>query len=96
MRKSIIAGLALSAALTAFGGKAQAYVNYPWCLIGDSRGIDCVFTSREQCAVDGRSRGFGGQCIQNPSYDPTKGRVVERASAVPSHRAHKSPASDTK
>ncbi len=90
MRKSIIAGLAVCAALTALAGKAQAYVNYPWCVIGESRGIDCVFTSREQCAMDGRGRGFGGQCIQNPNYDPTKGQVVERTSAKPRHGARKS------
>jgi hypothetical protein len=91
MRKSIIAGLALCAALAAFGGKAQAYVNYPWCVIGDSRGIDCVFSSREQCAMDGRNRGFGGQCIQNPNYDPSRGSVVTRASGRPSHGVRKSP-----
>ncbi len=86
MRKSIIvAGLASCAALAAFAGKAQAYVNYPWCIIGDTRGIDCVFSSREQCAMDGRNRGFGGQCIQNPYCNPT------RASVRPSHRTRKTP-----
>jgi hypothetical protein len=92
MRKSLIAGLALCAALAAFGGgKAQAYVNYPWCIIGDTRAVDCVFSSREQCAQDGRNRGFGGQCMQNPFYHPTMGRVIERASARPRHVARKSP-----
>jgi uncharacterized protein DUF3551 len=67
MRKSVIAGLALWAA---FAGKVHAEVNYPWCIIGDYRGIDCVFSSREQCTQDGRNRGFGGQCIQNPAYKP--------------------------
>jgi Protein of unknown function (DUF3551) len=99
MRKSVIAGLALSAAFVAFAGKAQAYVNYPWCIIGDTRGLDCVFTSREQCAMDGRNRGFGGQCIQNPSYNPAKSRIVERAAVRLRHRLrlHKShPRPDTK
>jgi hypothetical protein len=92
MRKSIIAGLALCAALTAFGGgKAQAYVNYPWCIIGDTRAVDCVFSSREQCAQDGRNRGFGGQCMQNPFYDATRGQVGEPRSARPRHSARKSP-----
>ena len=68
MRKSVIAGLALWAAFSAFAGKAQAYVSYPWCLMGDTRGYECVFSSREQCAQDGRNRGFGSQCIQNPAY----------------------------
>lgn len=78
MRKLTTAGLALSAMLAA-SGQVYAYVNYPWCIIGDSRGIDCVFSTREQCAMDGRNRGFGGQCIQNPSYNPALGPVVEGA-----------------
>ena len=65
MRKSAIAGLALWAVFAAFAGKTHADVNYPWCLMGDTRGYECVFSSREQCAQDGRNRGFGGQCIQN-------------------------------
>jgi hypothetical protein len=75
MRKSAIAGLALWAAFAAFAGKAQAEVNYPWCIVGDNRGIDCVFSGREQCMQDGRNRGFGGQCIQNPYYKPGKPTV---------------------
>jgi hypothetical protein len=90
MRKSIIAGLTLWAALAAFGGKAQAYVNYPWCVMGETRGFECVFSSREQCAMDGRGRGFGGQCIQNPFYNHVRGSVIERAPARPRHGAHKS------
>jgi Protein of unknown function (DUF3551) len=70
MRKSLIAGLALWAAFAAFAGKAHAEVNYPWCLMGDTRGYECVFSSREQCMQDGRNRGFGSQCIQNPYYKP--------------------------
>jgi hypothetical protein len=70
VRKSVIAGLALWAGLAAFAGKTHAEVNYPWCIIGDTRGYECVFLSREQCAQDGRNRGFGGQCIQNPAYKP--------------------------
>jgi hypothetical protein len=70
MRKSVIAGLALWAAFAAFSGKAHADVNYPWCIIGNTRAVDCYFSSREQCAQDGRNRGFGGQCILNPFYKP--------------------------
>jgi hypothetical protein len=69
MRKLMTAGLTLSA-LFAASGKVHAYVNYPWCIMGDTRGFECVFSSREQCVQDGRNRGFGGQCIQNPSYNP--------------------------
>jgi hypothetical protein len=78
MTKLMAAGLALSAAVAA-AGKANAYVNYPWCIIGDTRGMDCVFSSREQCSTDGRNRGFGGQCIQNPFYNPALPSVVPSA-----------------
>jgi hypothetical protein len=76
MKKLMTVGLSLSAVLTA-SGEVKAYVNYPWCIIGDTRGIDCLFMSREQCAVDGRNRGFGSQCVKNPYYDPKKGPVVD-------------------
>jgi Protein of unknown function (DUF3551) len=69
MTKVMTAAFALSA-LFAASGKLHAEVNYPWCIIGDTRGYECVFSSREQCAQDGRNRGFGGQCIQNPAYNP--------------------------
>jgi hypothetical protein len=64
MRKSVIAGLALWA-LFAASGKAHADVNDPLCLMGDTTGYECVFSSREQCGQDGRDRGFGSHCIQN-------------------------------
>ena len=69
MKKLMTAAFALSA-LFAASGKVHADVNYPWCLMGDTRGYECVFSSREQCNQDGRNRGFGGQCIQNPFYKP--------------------------
>jgi hypothetical protein len=63
-------------------GKANAHVNYPWCIIGDTRAVDCVFMRREQCAVDGRNRGFGGQCIKIhstiPHYLPSSRRGSHR------------------
>jgi hypothetical protein len=93
MKKSMVAGSALLAVVAA-SGKANAYVNYPWCIIGDTRAVDCVFTSREQCAVDGRNRGFGGQCIENPFYNPALPSVVtgslpRNASAVPGEEGPK-------
>jgi Protein of unknown function (DUF3551) len=92
MRKSIVTGLILGAGLTVFGGQAQAYPNYPWCVQGDTRGTECYFSTREQCAMDGRSRGFGGQCIQNPFYDPTKGPIIESAAARRAQRGQRLPA----
>jgi hypothetical protein len=69
MKKLMTAAFALSA-LFAVSWKVHAEVNYPWCIIGNTRAVDCYFSSREQCAQDGRNRGFGGQCIQNPAYKP--------------------------
>ena len=87
MRKLITAGLALSAVF-AVSGKVHAAVNYPWCIIGETRGVDCVFASREQCAQDGRNRGFGGQCIKNQFYDPTRGPLGEPLSVKRKSRKH--------
>jgi hypothetical protein len=81
MKKIMTAAFTLSA-LFAVSGKVHADVNYPWCLMGDTRGYECVFSSREQCAQDGRNRGFGGQCIQNPAYKP--GKPTESQNARPS------------
>jgi hypothetical protein len=77
MRKSITAGLTLWAALTAFGGEAQARVNYPWCITSDREGaIACAFSTREQCEFNGRNRGFG-ECVQNHGYDPRRAPLIE-------------------
>jgi hypothetical protein len=78
LKEVMTAAFALSA-LFAASGKLHAEVNYPWCIIGDTRGLECVFSSREQCAQDGRNRGFGGQCIQNPAYKPGKPTVSQTA-----------------
>jgi uncharacterized protein DUF3551 len=77
MRKLVIAGLAALGTIASFWTSgAQAYVNYPWCAVGETRGMECVFSTKDQCAQDGRSRGFGTQCIRNPSYDPRSPSVV--------------------
>lgn len=76
MKKLMTAAFALSA-LFAASGKAHAEVNYPWCIMGDTRGFECVFSSREQCMQDGRNRGFGSQCVQNPAYKPGKPTVSQ-------------------
>jgi hypothetical protein len=73
MRRLITAGLALSASFVALG-QAHASVSYPWCVMGETRGFECYFSTREQCAADGRGRGFGGQCIRNPYYRGPEGR----------------------
>jgi Protein of unknown function (DUF3551) len=82
MKQLTTAGLALSAVFAA-SGDVRAYVNYPWCVYGDTRGMDCVFSTKEQCAEDGRGRGFGTQCRLNPNYDPRLPSVIERIPAKP-------------
>jgi Protein of unknown function (DUF3551) len=87
MRKLMTAGLALSAVFAA-SGQVHAALNYPWCVIGETRGVECVFSSREQCAQDGRNRGFGGQCIKNQFYNPALGPTGEPISVKPKSRKH--------
>jgi hypothetical protein len=41
--------------------------------------------------MDGRNRGFGSQCIQNPNYDPTKGPIVEPGAAKEVKRGQQLP-----
>jgi hypothetical protein len=76
MGKFTFAGMALCATFTS-SERVNAYVNYPWCIAGDSRGMDCYFSTKEQCMQDGRNRGFGSQCRQNPYYDPKRGPIIE-------------------
>jgi hypothetical protein len=80
MRKPIIAGLALLGAI--LSSEVHGYVNYPWCVMGDARGMDCVFSTKEQCAQDGRGRGFGSQCRQNPAYNPRLPSVIDQGRAA--------------
>ena len=85
----MLVGLAVGAAIVGFD-TAHAYVNYPWCYIGDSRGVDCVFATREQCAADGRNRGFGGQCARNPNYNPGQPSVIDQTTrAIEADRARR-------
>jgi hypothetical protein len=83
MKKLMTAAFALSA-LFAASGKVHADVNYPWyratqgdisdlSIIGENRGVECVYSSREQCtrsivAWVAALGGNGGHCIQNPAY----------------------------
>ncbi len=76
MRRLITAGAALAVVFAA-SGKVHAAVNYPWCVHGETTGLECVFSSREQCAQNGRGRGFGGQCIRNEFYNPKLGPLGE-------------------
>ena len=78
MKRLITAGLALSSVFAA-SMEVHAYVNYPWCIFGEGRGMDCVFPSRELCINDGRNRGFGSQCRRNPNYNPALPSVIDQS-----------------
>ena len=67
MKSFMLAGIAFSAVFIG-SGHARAATNYPWCIISNNRGMDCVFSSHEQCEADGRNRGFGSNCRPNPDY----------------------------
>jgi hypothetical protein len=64
LKKVMTAAFALPA-LFAASGKVHADVNYPWCLMGDIRGYECLFSSREQCAQDGRNPGTPATTLMN-------------------------------
>ncbi len=65
--------LFFSAALVgaaAFTGSAQAEY-YPWCSnFADGAGVNCGFTSYDQCMAT--ARGSGGYCTEN-NYDTPSG-----------------------
>ena len=78
--KTLVFALAILAATTALGTRAEAQ-NYPWCALysGGSMGggRNCGFTTFEQCLAT--ISGIGGTCMQNTMYEPPAG-------AAPHHR----------
>jgi Protein of unknown function (DUF3551) len=92
MKKLMVAGLMLSAVFSALIGEVHASANYPWCIIGYHRGVDCYFSSQEHCAAEGRKLGFGRRCIQNPFYNRALPSVIDGARPVkgPNPGRHKS------
>jgi len=78
-------GLMLAATF-ALVENADAYMNYPWCINGDSRGVDCSYRSKEECAKSGRNRGFGSQCRENTAYNPALPFVVEQGRVRPTEQ----------
>ena len=60
--------LATFAGAVAIGTSAVAQ-SYPWCSsFHDGAGINCGFTSYEQCMAT--ARGTGGSCERNTLYTP--------------------------
>ena len=69
MKQFITAGLTL-AAICSGCGNSLAYINYPWCVFGESRGTDCSYRSKEECTHSGRSRGSGVSAAKIPATIP--------------------------
>ena len=73
MRRIVLAGLALVAAVTVFEiPTAEAQVSSsrnPWCIrdgIGGRGGWDCSYHNQAQCLAS--ASGAGGWCTTNPNY----------------------------
>jgi hypothetical protein len=60
--------LALAGGAVSIGASAQAQ-NYPWCSnFADGAGVNCGFSTYEQCVAT--SQGSGGYCTRNNLYTP--------------------------
>jgi len=71
---SILLSVAVGAATIATSAQAQ---NYPWCAnFADGAGVNCGFSTYEQCMVT--SRGSGGSCTQNNMYVPPRAAAPAR------------------
>ncbi len=82
----ILISLAFAAGGTlAFSGTACAQ-NYPWCAnFADGAGVNCGFSTYEQCMVT--SQGSGGYCTRNNLY-VAPGATAPSHQAARKHRAH--------
>jgi hypothetical protein len=79
IRKSVIAGLTLSAAVMCFAGQPRAYPSRVRCIAADA-GVTGGSSGRDQCPRGANNRGFGRRSIQKAYNDPAKGLVIELAS----------------
>ena len=72
--------LGIAAGAASIGTRAVAQ-NYPWCAnFADGAGINCGFSTLEQCMAT--SAGSGGSCARNNQYSPA---------AVPAAGPHRAP-----
>jgi Protein of unknown function (DUF3551) len=79
--------LVAMAAASATHAQAQTY---PWCAnFADGAGVNCGFSTREQCLAT--SMGSGGTCTQNNDYRPSGAAAARRQHRAPKHPLHKNP-----
>jgi len=78
--------MAVFAVMAATGKPAEAE-GYPWCSnFADGAGVNCGFTSYQQCMET--ARGSGGYCAQNDWYSPPVA-VARSRNPKRTHRPHK-------
>jgi hypothetical protein len=59
MKRLAAAGLVLFAMFIALMGEVNALANYPWCILGYHRGVDCYFSTRDAGAMRCRREKYG-------------------------------------
>ncbi len=75
MRRILVAGVFVFAAMAQMGGTAQAR-EYPWCARYDWTTSNCGFVSLNQCLAT--VSGIGGRCEPNPRFaygEPRRKRI---------------------
>jgi hypothetical protein len=79
---ALIGCCALMTVLAALGAPATAQNNFPWCAnFADGAGINCGFSSYEQCMAT--ARGSGGSCSENDMYTGPKAAGSNAAAPAP-------------
>ena len=68
MGKAMILAIAIVAAVSTLGGRAQAERYYPWCAWYDDWTSNCGFVTLRQCMAT--VSGVGGICKPNPYGAP--------------------------
>jgi hypothetical protein len=80
----------LCLAMAAAQATPAAAETYPWCAnFADGAGVNCGFSTREQCLAT--SMGSGGTCTQNNEYRPAATPTALPQHRAPKHRFHKNP-----
>ena len=82
---AIWSGIVIAAAAMASPAQAQ---NYPWCAnFADGAGVNCGFSTYEQCMVT--SQGSGGSCTRNNLYAEPRASAPATAATRRGVRKHR-------